>query len=45
MVPRFRRGDSEFVVTAMADNSTLKNITGTILLAGAGKMGGAMLTG
>ncbi|MDH2356980.1 pyrroline-5-carboxylate reductase [Bradyrhizobium sp. SSUT112] len=26
-------------------NSTLKNITGTILLAGAGKMGGAMLTG
>jgi pyrroline-5-carboxylate reductase len=29
----------------MADNNTLKNITGTILLAGAGKMGGAMLTG
>jgi pyrroline-5-carboxylate reductase len=26
-------------------NSTLQNITGTILLAGAGKMGGAMLTG
>lgn len=26
-------------------DSTLKNITGTILLAGAGKMGGAMLTG
>src|SRR4051794_33524422 len=26
-------------------NSTLENITGTILLAGAGKMGGAMLTG
>ena len=26
-------------------NSALKNITGTILLAGAGKMGGAMLTG
>jgi pyrroline-5-carboxylate reductase len=29
----------------MADSSTLQNITGTILLAGAGKMGGAMLTG
>jgi pyrroline-5-carboxylate reductase len=29
----------------MADNSTLQNIKGTILLAGAGKMGGAMLTG
>jgi pyrroline-5-carboxylate reductase len=31
------------VVTAV--NSTLKDITGTIALAGAGKMGGAMLTG
>jgi pyrroline-5-carboxylate reductase len=29
----------------MANDNTLKNITGTILLAGAGKMGGAMLTG
>jgi pyrroline-5-carboxylate reductase len=29
----------------MTSNSTLQNITGTILLAGAGKMGGAMLTG
>ncbi|MGV7219418.1 pyrroline-5-carboxylate reductase [Bradyrhizobium sp. UFLA05-112] len=29
----------------MANDSTLKDITGTILLAGAGKMGGAMLTG
>ena len=29
----------------MSTNSTLKNITGTIVLAGAGKMGGAMLTG
>jgi pyrroline-5-carboxylate reductase len=29
----------------MANDSTLKNITGTILLAGAGKMGGAMLSG
>ena len=27
------------------DNNTLHNITGTIVLAGAGKMGGAMLTG
>ena len=33
-----------FVVTTVANN-TLQNITGTILLAGAGKMGGAMLTG
>jgi pyrroline-5-carboxylate reductase len=33
------------VVTTVANNSTLQNITGTILLAGAGKMGGAMLTG
>ncbi|GLR87006.1 pyrroline-5-carboxylate reductase [Bradyrhizobium iriomotense] len=33
------------MATAMANDSTLKNITGTILLAGAGKMGGAMLTG
>ncbi|MCJ9734533.1 NAD(P)-binding domain-containing protein, partial [Bradyrhizobium sp. PRIMUS42] len=29
----------------MADSNLLQNITGTILLAGAGKMGGAMLTG
>jgi pyrroline-5-carboxylate reductase len=29
----------------MTNNSTLQNITGTILLAGAGKMGGALLTG
>ena len=29
----------------MNDSSTLKDITGTIALAGAGKMGGAMLTG
>jgi pyrroline-5-carboxylate reductase len=28
-----------------ANSNTLKNITGTIVLAGAGKMGGAMLTG
>jgi len=29
----------------VSTNGTLKNITGTIVLAGAGKMGGAMLTG
>ena len=44
MGPGLRRDDTEFVVTKVA-NSTLQNITGTILLAGAGKMGGAMLTG
>jgi pyrroline-5-carboxylate reductase len=34
-----------FVVAVANDGSVLKNITGTIALAGAGKMGGAMLTG
>ncbi|MBV8922348.1 MAG: pyrroline-5-carboxylate reductase, partial [Bradyrhizobium sp.] len=34
-----------FVVTVSNDNGGLKNIPGTIVLAGAGKMGGAMLTG
>jgi pyrroline-5-carboxylate reductase len=33
------------VVTIVSTSNTLKNITGTIVLAGAGKMGGAMLTG
>ena len=33
------------MVTALNSNSSLKDITGTIALAGAGKMGGAMLTG
>lgn len=45
MGPRFRGDDSERLATAMADNTPLQNITGTVLLAGAGKMGGAMLTG
>ncbi len=45
MGPCFRRDDVEFVVTIVANTNTLKNITGTIVLAGAGKMGGAMLTG
>jgi pyrroline-5-carboxylate reductase len=33
------------VVTPLSANSPLQNITGTLALAGAGKMGGAMLTG
>jgi pyrroline-5-carboxylate reductase len=33
------------VVTVVDSSSTLKNITGPIVLAGAGKMGGAMLAG
>ena len=44
MGPGLRRDDSGFMVSTVANN-TLQNITGTILLAGAGKMGGAMLTG
>ena len=32
-------------MTPLGNNSTLQNITGTIALAGAGKMGGAMLSG
>jgi pyrroline-5-carboxylate reductase len=35
----------EFVVTASNTTNALKNITTTILMAGAGKMGGAMLSG
>jgi pyrroline-5-carboxylate reductase len=34
-----------FAVTALNTTNTLKNVHGTIALAGAGKMGGAMLTG
>src|SRR5215469_6525721 len=45
MGPRLRGDDSLCVVTTLTNSSTLQNITGTILLAGAGKMGGAMLTG
>jgi pyrroline-5-carboxylate reductase len=33
------------VVTSLDNNHALQNINGTIVLAGAGKMGGAMLTG
>jgi pyrroline-5-carboxylate reductase len=44
-VPAFAGTTAEFVVSAVSNTNTLKNITGTIALAGAGKMGGAMLTG
>ena len=44
MGPCIRRDDSSLAVTAV-DNNTLQHITGTVVLAGAGKMGGAMLTG
>ena len=39
------RDDGSFVVASLNTSNTLQNITGTIVLAGAGKMGGAMLTG
>ena len=45
MGPGFRRDDGEFVVTLLSTTTPLKNVHGTIALAGAGKMGGAMLTG
>jgi pyrroline-5-carboxylate reductase len=44
-VPGLRRDGETVRVTALTTNNPLKNITGTIALAGAGKMGGAMLTG
>ena len=44
MGPRRRGDDTSFVVTPLSSNA-LQNITGTIVLAGAGKMGGAMLAG
>jgi len=44
MGPGLRR-DDDCAVTAMTTNNPLHTITGTIALAGAGKMGGAMLTG
>ena len=44
MGPGLRRDDSS-VGDAVSNNSALNNITCTIALAGAGKMGGAMLTG
>ena len=33
------------MVTPVSSNNTLQNLHGTLALAGAGKMGGAMLTG
>ncbi|WP_461357487.1 pyrroline-5-carboxylate reductase [Bradyrhizobium sp. USDA 4454] len=46
MGPCFRRDDTEFAEPPVSTtNSPLKDVTGTIALAGAGKMGGAMLTG
>ena len=45
MGPGLRRDDGEFVVTVLSTTNPLKNVHGTIALAGAGKMGGAMLTG
>jgi pyrroline-5-carboxylate reductase len=45
MGPGFRQDDTRIVVASVDNSSTLENITGTIALAGAGKMGGAMLTG
>ncbi|MGN8549454.1 pyrroline-5-carboxylate reductase [Bradyrhizobium sp. 13971] len=45
MGPGLRRDDTGFVETPVSTSSALKNSTGTIALAGAGKMGGAMLTG
>src|SRR5882762_10539292 len=45
MGPCVRRDDSGFVVTSVDNSNTLQNITGTIVLSGAGKMGSAMLTG
>ena len=44
MGPRFRGDDEVFVVTA-EQHQRPQNVHGTIALAGAGKMGGAMLTG
>jgi pyrroline-5-carboxylate reductase len=44
-VPAFAGTTADFAVTTVSNADTLKNITGTIVLAGAGKMGGAMLTG
>ena len=45
MGPAFAGTTTELVVTPVNTSSALQNITGTIALAGAGKMGGAMLTG
>jgi pyrroline-5-carboxylate reductase len=45
MVPRLRGDDGGFLVAALNSGNALRNIDGPIVLAGAGKMGGAMLAG
>jgi pyrroline-5-carboxylate reductase len=40
-----RGDDASFVVTSVNSNNALQNTKGTVVLAGAGKMGGAMLSG
>ena len=45
MGPCVRRDDSKRMVAAVSNNNALQNLHGTIALAGAGKMGGTMLTG
>jgi len=45
MGPGFRRDDGGMCGAPLNNSSSLQNITGTIALAGAGKMGGAMLSG
>src|SRR6202035_52703 len=45
MSPLFAGTTRAFVVTALDSANALHDIKGTIVLAGAGKMGGAMLTG
>src|SRR5262245_53618950 len=42
---RTRPGRQMICGDSVSNTDTLKNITGTIVLAGAGKMGGAMLSG
>src|SRR5262245_61096768 len=42
---RTRPGRRMICGDSVSNTDALKNITGTIVLAGAGKMGGAMLTG
>ena len=45
MGPCFRRDDVSIYGGSLNTNSALKNIKGAVVLAGAGKMGGAMLSG
>jgi pyrroline-5-carboxylate reductase len=45
MGPRVRGDGERLVVTLLETNNTLREIAGNVVLAGAGKMGGAMLSG